>query len=154
MRRGSITLTIDSRLGEVFLVSSAVRSICRETPLSEMEVYQVETCVVEAVNNAILHAYENKEGHEVSVKVAVEDDRLTVTVCDSGRTMQGEPPEGLPDFDDNDVKRLPENGWGWGIMRAWMDGVGYAVAGGQNMLRLVKRLEPMPTGAQEDPLKG
>jgi serine/threonine-protein kinase RsbW len=145
MRKGSITLTIDSRLGEVFLVSSAVRGICRETSLSEMETYQVETCVVEAVNNAILHAYQNKEGHQVSVDVTVDDDRLTVTVCDSGRTMQCEPRD-LPDFDHCDVRQLPENGWGWGIMRAWMDGVGYAAAGGQNVLRLVKRLAPVPAG--------
>jgi len=142
MRTGNITLTIESKLEEVFLVSSAVRSICKETPLSEMEVYQVETCVVEAVNNAILHAYDNMGGNRVAVAVALNDERLTVTVSDCGRTMQGEP-GGLPELDFQNVEELPENGWGWGIMRAWMDGVSYAAAGGQNVLRLVKVLRPM-----------
>jgi len=141
MRTGSITLTIDSRLEDVSLVSSAVRSICEEIPLSEMEAYQVETCVVEAVNNVILHAYGNRRGSNVTVVVAVGEDRLTVEVRDRGRSMEREP-EDLPEFDPCDTARLPENGWGWKIMRSWMDDVSYTATRNQNVLRLVKQIVP------------
>jgi len=53
MEPKKIKLTIDSDLTHVFLVGLAVNKICSHIPLTELQSYQIETCVVEAVNNTI-----------------------------------------------------------------------------------------------------
>jgi serine/threonine-protein kinase RsbW len=62
-----IRLTVGSRLEEVFLVGLAVRGICAYTSLTDEETYQMEFCVVEAVNNAIKHSYHVMPGHDVDI---------------------------------------------------------------------------------------
>ncbi len=60
-----IALTIDSRLEQVAFVGLASRAWGQYIGLSQPLGQQVETCLVEAVNNAILHAYRNQPGGRV-----------------------------------------------------------------------------------------
>ena len=76
MRRGTITLAIESRLQDVFLIGLAVNKICSAIPLPDDDVYQLELCVVEAVNNSIEHAYSSEEGHRVEVVTTVDPERI------------------------------------------------------------------------------
>jgi serine/threonine-protein kinase RsbW len=141
MQTGSITLTIDSRFDNVFLVGSAVNRICRAIALSDQAAYEAEVSVVEAVNNVIEHAYQNEMGHPVEVVVTVEPDRITFQVCDWGKALRwnGERPP-PPVVDANDVESLSEGGRGLFLMYALTDHIDYHRANGKNVLTLVKRL--------------
>lgn len=141
MRTGSITLGIDSRLDNVFLIGSAVNTICRAIALSDQAAYEAEVSVVEAVNNAIEHAYENEGGHRLEVVVTIEPDRITFQVCDWGHSLHwnGEPPP-PPVVDANDVERLSEGGRGLFIMYAFSDHIDYHHIDDKNVLTLVKQL--------------
>ena len=113
----TIRLVIDSNLQNVFLIGLSVRGICAGLPLSEEAAYQVEVSVVEAVNNAIEHAYQNQAGHEVKVLITLPGDRITFQVCDSGSSMDaGSIPASRLDFDPNHWERLPEGGMGLHII--------------------------------------
>lgn len=86
----SVTLIIDSQLENTVLVAMAVRGLCALTPLLETEVSRIELCVVEVVNNAIEHAYENQKGHKVDVVVSVTPGQcLTIDVTDYGKKISG-----------------------------------------------------------------
>ncbi|MGH7788474.1 MAG: ATP-binding protein [Candidatus Binatia bacterium] len=136
MRPGTITLRIDSRLEDVWLIGLAVRAVCSALPLDEETTGAVELCVVEAVNNAIEHAYGEAPGQPVEVEASLAADTLRLAVRDRGRSMPWPaPPAAAPDG-------LNEGGRGLFIMRELMDDVDYATVDGWNVLTLTKHLTP------------
>lgn len=151
MRVGAITLAIDSRVENVFLVGLAVNKICASIPLSEQAAYEAEVSVVEAVNNVIKHAYGNEAGHTVEVVVTVGTGAVTFEVCDTGRPLERLEVR-LPPVDSDDYESLPEGGRGLYIMHAFSDQVRYDRSGGRNVLTLVK-LFPGTVPPPDPPLR-
>ena len=139
-RSAKIRLLMESRLDQVFLAGLAVRGICSYAHLTEIEGYQIEVAVVEAVNNAIKHAYRQQPGHEVEVAITLTPDRITFQVCDQGEPMNSPISSGL-DFDPRDIQNLPEKGMGLQIMTSVMDEVRYDTVGGRNVLTLSRSLK-------------
>jgi len=140
MRTGAVTLTIDSHLDHVFLVGVAVNRICAAVDLGEQVAGEVEAAVVEAVNNAIEHAYANRPGHRVDVCVRLEPDCMRVQVCDDGPAIPAEAWRAAA----AEPERLAERGRGLTIMRGFMDEVQYAREAGRNVVTMIKRI---PAGA-------
>ncbi len=139
-----ITLTLDSRLEDVFLAGLAVRGICLYTPLAPCDARQVELCVVEAVTNAVKHAYGEMAGNEVRIEVSLGPDRITISVGDKGRSM-GNIALTEPVRERDDLENLPESGFGLFIIRSVMDLVSYGTEeGGWNVLRMMKRFPAKP----------
>jgi len=140
----SMTLTLDSRLEDVFLAGLAVRGICLYTPLDPCAACQVELCVVEAVTNAVKHAYGEKAGNEVRIVVSLGPDRITISVGDKGSPM-GNIARPEPVGDRDHLENLPESGFGLFIIRSVMDLVSYGrEEGGWNVLNMMKRFPAEP----------
>jgi len=135
----TITFLIDSRLENVSLAGVAVRGICNYLSLSEIDTYYLELCVVEAVNNAIKHAYDYEDGHAVEVSIAYSNREVTFNISDTGRKMDLYGPRCL-DFDPDDLSMLPEHGMGLYIINSVIDEVTYLSDGGKNTLTMRKRL--------------
>lgn len=137
-----IRLEIESDLSSVCLMAMAVNKICAFYGMNELEAYRVELCVSEAATNAILHAYEGRPGHLVSLLVSAGDNKLLLECSDSGKPMNTEQvnrvtasstvmePEG----------ELREGGRGLQIIRGVMDNVSYVTNGRSNRLSMVKLL--------------
>ena len=140
-----IKLTIGSSLENVPLLTGVINGLCSFIPLSDIESYQVEVCIVEAVNNAIKHAYDNKPGYDVEVVFTLHTDRLVLEICDYGRAMEQMVKSSL-DFDQNDVKNLPEGGMGLFIIEAVMDDVSYRSYDGRNTLTMTKLFKTKKRG--------
>jgi serine/threonine-protein kinase RsbW len=141
----TLTLKIASRLDHVHLLGLAVHRICAGIPLSEVEAYQAEVSVVEAVTNCIEHAYGGEPGHTVEVVMTVEPACIVFEIRDTGLPMPATTPH-LPNQRPDDVSSLVEDGRGLFIMHAFMDEVTYTRAGATNVLRLVKVIRPeLPT---------
>jgi len=145
MKTRTIKLAIDSCLEDVFLLGLATRAICSYAPLNQLTTYQIETCVVEAINNCIKHAYQNLPGNSVEVVISLFIDRITFDVCDHGKAMETETFEKQKrkelDFDPNVLDELPEGGMGLYIIRSVMDQVEYSSADGRNVLTMTKSFE-------------
>ena len=62
-----IKFTIESKLENVPLIGMSVSKLCSLIHLSDIETYQIELCVVEAVTNSIKHAYGLETGRQVEV---------------------------------------------------------------------------------------
>lgn len=151
-----ITLVITSDLQNVPLIGQAVERLCSLIPLSDVESHQIALCVVEAVNNAIVHAYGNEAAHEVEVLFGQYPDHLTLQICDTGRAMDPkhlEPQAASPfDFDPCRLSSIPEKGLGLAIIRKTMDEVTYTTCEGKNILTLTRFFGPRQ--AKEEPLRG
>jgi serine/threonine-protein kinase RsbW len=106
----------------------------------------VELCAVEAVTNAIQHAYHGQAGHLVTVIVTSEADLLRLEIVDSGTSMPAEYIKRL--LNGSEVFRihgserpsLAENGRGLQIMHDLMDSVAYTPEGNFNRLQLTKHI--------------
>ncbi|MFT5506420.1 MAG: serine/threonine-protein kinase RsbW [Gammaproteobacteria bacterium] len=129
----AILLQIDSRLECVAGLGARINALCCEHGMDEVNSYQVQTAVTEAVNNAIIHAYDNQPGHRVSLDWTLQDQIICIEVSDEGKRMPKIPP---------DIKPSPEaeSGRGWWIMRRWMDQVDYASGNGQNRLIMYRKI--------------
>ncbi|HWQ68884.1 MAG TPA: ATP-binding protein [Patescibacteria group bacterium] len=150
-----ITLAITSDLQNVPLIGQAIQRLCSFVPLSDLESHQIALCVVEAVNNAIVHAYGREAEHEVEVIFGQYSDRLIVQICDAGRTMDPKcltPQAPSPlDFDPGCLERIPERGLGLAIIRTTMDEVTYTTSHGKNILTLTRFLQSRQS--REAPLR-
>ncbi len=138
MRTGALTLRIDSRLEHVALLGIAVRAICAAIPLGDEEAASIELCVVEAVNNAVEHAYGEQAGQPVEVQLLVDRGALRIGVRDCGRVMDWE--RACASADAYSADALAEGGRGLFIIRSLMDRVSYRVVQGWNELAMLKRI--------------
>jgi serine/threonine-protein kinase RsbW len=136
-----IKLAIKSALEDVSLVGMAINKICSVIPLSDVEAYQAELCVVEACTNAIKHAYNHSANHDVEVVISMYIDRITFAISDTGKAMEKREIPTL-DFDPNDLESIPEGGMGLFIMNGVMDAVDYSSAQGKNTLTMTKFFAP------------
>jgi serine/threonine-protein kinase RsbW len=149
MQSGAIKLTIESRIENVELAGVSISRICREAGLSEQAAFEVEVCVVEAVNNAIKHAYGGNPEKEVEIYLELTPAALTVRVVDTGSPMPAKmfrprQPQIRAGVDP------PASGRGLFIIHSLMDQVSYATEGGRNVLSLTKSLgEPEPCTSQK-----
>lgn len=135
----TIAFLIDSRLKNVSLAGVALRGICSYLSLSEIDTYYLELSVVEAVNNAIKHAYDGEEGHAVEVTITCSSDEITLKISDTGRKMSLYSPGSL-DFNPDDLTTLPEHGLGLYIINSVMDELHYDSEDEKNTLTMRKYL--------------
>ncbi|MGA2411864.1 MAG: ATP-binding protein [Candidatus Binataceae bacterium] len=139
MRTGKITLTIESRFENVFLVGLAVNRITSSISLSEQLAFEMEVAAVEAVNNAVEHAHHHQANKRITVRVQLNSDHIQFTIVDRGepidfeRVMSGSTPAASTGE--------PERGRGLKIIKGLMDEVRYKRKGATNQITLVKYLK-------------
>lgn len=143
---GNIQFIIASRVQDVRLIGLAVNRLCSIHGFSEMDAFGIELCVVEAVTNAIEHAYHCELGHQVRVVLNLHPDRAEIEVRDQGSPMDAslleEAGYAKLDLIPDDVELLSVRGRGLSIMKEMMDAVSYVQNGDENCLVLTKRLRP------------
>jgi serine/threonine-protein kinase RsbW len=129
----TLNLSIESKLSDVAMIGHAVRGVCASSPL-DVEAYgEMEVCVVEAVNNAITHAYLSETGFRVDARITLHHDRISFEISDSGKAMEDYAPRTL-EFDPEEIGSIPENGMGLFIVETIMDEVSYHSKDGRNTL--------------------
>ncbi len=136
----SIRLVIKSELENVFFVGIMIQSLCRFLELESNACGNMQLSVVEAVNNAIIHAYNGKPGHDVEIEIQVSDERLVFKVCDKGKAMDGQAKPLPSDYDSGKRDALPEGKMGLFIIDSCMDEVDYSSTDETNTLTLTKYL--------------
>ncbi|WP_077326792.1 anti-sigma F factor [Virgibacillus siamensis] len=85
------------------------------------ELTEIKTVVSEAVTNAIIHGYNNRPGNQVSIRCALNDDEVELTIKDNGI--------GIGDLDEarqplyTSKPELERSGMGFTIIENFMDSV-------------------------------
>ena len=119
-RFDGVTLKMTSDAEYVSPISEALHALCYSATGSESCALNVQSAVVEALNNVILHAYGNQTGNEIVVHWSNENSCLRIEIIDYGRSMSSLPTAALPPYD-------AENGRGWWIIRSCVDEYYYKV---------------------------
>lgn len=140
----TISLAIESRPECIELLGGAVNGLCGLTALPPADVAQIELAVVEAVNNAVEHAYHGEPGHAVLVEFRLSPEAFSVSVRDRGDPMdplQLTAPVAAVKPDRADPETWPLRGRGLSIIKSCMDSVEYHVGDGQNTLTMRRTLK-------------
>ena len=121
--KGEIVLSVPSEDKFVYLLDLVISYIAKEMEFDEETTEQVNLAVIEAGTNAIRHGNENNPEKKAFFRFCLEEDKLTISVKDSG---SGFDPEEVGD------PLSPENfmqpcGRGIFLMRALMDEVEYCI---------------------------
>lgn len=130
---------IDASLENVAQVGHAVNSFCQQHGLQQSDGDIVELCAVEAINNAIKHAYLEHPKGQVEITISLVNDQIELSVSDRGESMKTVLAPHL-DFDPENIEALPEGGMGLLIIHGLMDHVTYVARDGRNTLTMYKRL--------------
>lgn len=134
-------LVIPSEVTNVRFVGAAVRAVAESLGFPPPDQHAVELCAVEAVTNAIRHAYRDESEHEVTVRLVVANGALRMDVTDYGEPMpkaRRGTPAPLPEAGE---ALLAEGGQGLRLMHELMDSVSYRASGDSNTLTLVKKMK-------------
>lgn len=136
----NVTLTIGNNPMDTLLIGICIRHISALAFPPE-DCSAIELAVVEAVNNAIEHAYDEAEEGKITVSYSLSQDGAVIEILDQGRGMashfladQG----GVPDFDPEDIDNLPERGMGIWLIRSCMDSATYHASSDGNRWTLTK----------------
>ena len=137
-----LKFVIESDLENVALVSMSVKKICSMIPLSEMHLFQIELCTVEAVNNSIIHAYNRESMHEVEIILTIKDDYLSLEIGDKGKAIDNEVLEkasfGHQDEIIDNPETISETGRGLALIKEYMDKVSYMSDNSGNRFIMIK----------------
>jgi len=123
-------LSIHSNTNAPAIAADWVKERCSHAGLEDTPAFQVMTCVVEAVNNCIEHAYRDKPG-EIGIRLFSNTRWLVVQVRDRGQPLEQQTEPADPD-------PLQIDGRGWFIMQQWMDIARYRRRNLRNVVTLVK----------------
>ncbi len=139
-----LTLSIENDIRNVSLVGVSVGAICKTlSGMKKSVAWQLELAVVEAVNNAVMHAHVDYGSEKNRIEVVVEIDKNAVTfaVYDWGspRGFLSQPPD-LHEFDPSDPMTVPECGRGLFIIHGIMDAVRLTRRDNRNILTMTKYL--------------
>jgi len=148
-----ITLMIESCHDNSSLVGMTVNKLCSEV-FPEGDVWSIELSVIEAINNAIKHAYKGHPDGIITVVIEFKDNAVFIDIKDRGQTIPQEILENLDvdkvfDFDTDQPCCFPECGMGLALMKESMDRVDYQSSNGINTLRLVKNMNSAHESAQK-----
>ena len=138
-----LTLEIESRLDAVPLLGQAMYLVCTAAGFGPLEGNLMEVCVVEAINNSIVHAYQGDPAHGVELEVNLLPNQLIVDVWDSGTSadaakMHADHSCALQVHSDR-VEDISESGRGLAIIQEVMDSFEYTPGTERNRFRMIKR---------------
>ncbi|MCT4778402.1 MULTISPECIES: anti-sigma B factor RsbW [Exiguobacterium] len=116
-------MTFPAKPEYVGVVRLVVSGIANRMGYTYDEIEDIKIAVSEACGNAVQHAYEDQEG-EVKLTCGVHEDRLEMTIEDSGKTFADDVKrQAAPVEETAEIESLHEGGLGLFLIEALMDDV-------------------------------
>jgi anti-anti-sigma factor len=132
-------MSIDADLREVEALNAAVGDFADAQGLPTALRRSLHVVLDELLTNTVLYGLVGREGGWADVALAIDGDRLVLTLRDNGSPFD---PFALPAPDTTlSVDERPIGGLGIHLVRQLMDEVGYTRDGDTNVVTLGKRLE-------------
>lgn len=136
------TIVLRNNRLEVGRLSDFIERYGREHGLDENSVMNVTLVLDEAVVNVIAHGYVDRGEHEISVRLALEGDRLRIDVEDDGVAF--DPRETPPPRFDLPIAERPVGGLGVHIVKSMTESLDYRREGGRNHFSMTMKVVRQP----------
>ena len=135
-----IEIVIQNDYAQIARVNRAFENPVDGHVLPDSLLPKLKTVLDELLGNVIMHGYGDQQRHDITTRIDCSADRLVVTIIDDGRAFN---PVQFPAPDvDVVLEDRKIGGLGIHIARKLMDDISYQRCGGQNVLTLVKAIDP------------
>ncbi|MFC4402033.1 anti-sigma B factor RsbW [Gracilibacillus xinjiangensis] len=120
-----IEMKVPAKAEYVGVVRLSTSGIANRMGFSYEDIEDLKVAISEAMSNATTHAYEDRDGGEVTVGFGLYEDRLEVMVADRGESfdLKRIKSEIGPYKSNQSVENLREGGFGLFLIEALMDKV-------------------------------
>lgn len=138
-----ISCQMDSTPEDVRTTLQGINDLLKTEDIAPPPDCNWELVVAEVLNNIVEHAYEDRAGGDILLKLKFGLEQLTVEFTDFGLPMpSGTPPTGAPADLDVSLEDLPEGGFGWFLIRSLTENLNYCHDGTRNLMTLSIPLSP------------
>ena len=139
MMTNTICIQLKNNLSELESLNKVVAEFAERHHLSSKVLFNLNLALEEILTNVISYAYDDKDEHQITVRLFLEQGQLKVEVEDDGRPFNPlEAPE--PDLSKS-LEERPVGGLGIHLVRKLMDELEYRREEGRNLF-LIKMKEP------------
>jgi anti-sigma regulatory factor (Ser/Thr protein kinase) len=133
-----MTLELQGTPHEVMRAVEALEQFARAEAVPEKIICELQLALEECGSNIVNHALQRDERQKFQVTFGRAGDELFIELRDKGPEFDPmTKPERAEMRDDDEI-----GGWGIELVRRRMDEIRYQRQGGENVLRLIKRLAP------------
>jgi serine/threonine-protein kinase RsbW len=132
----TLSIVLVNDRAEIERLGRLVDQFGGEHGLPPETVFHINLALDELVTNVIVHGFENRDRHEIVVRLTLDDDRVLVEVEDDGVPFN--PLEVPPPVLDLNIEDRPIGGLGVHFVRSVMDAVEYCRQEGHNIVRMTK----------------
>ena len=129
-------ITIDSNFSAIREASELLQEYCAQCQISPELSGHLELIMVEALNNAIEHAYQGEDGHKVDIELIDEPQKTVISITDYGQSAPSLLHSQKKELPEEEF--LPEGGWGLPLIQALADSIDYSSNSKNNLLILTK----------------
>lgn len=129
---------ISSDLSEVKILAKHLRDFCSDNKLDEGTAGLLELLLVEATNNIIIHAYENRPNCNIRAQFKIIDSDVFITLTDSGKiyTQNNKSKNNI----EVETKDLAEGNWGLELINSIADEINRHRENDSNILTIKKSI--------------
>ena len=104
------TFKIKNTYAELELLCAKINDIAQTSSFSEQLIFCLNVCLEEMLTNIIKYAYDDKEKHEIEVRLEIANEIITLTIIDDGHEFNPLEAE-IPDI-SSDIKHREVGGIG------------------------------------------
>ena len=134
----TICIQLKNNLSELESLNKVVAEFAERHQLSSKVLFNLNLALEEILTNVISYAYDDKDEHQITVRLFLEQGQLKVEVEDDGRPFNPlEAPE--PDLSKS-LEERPVGGLGIHLVRKLMDELEYRREEGRNLFLIKMRL--------------
>jgi len=136
---------ITSQLSEVKLMANHLMLFCSNNQLEKEISNQLELALVEAVNNIIVHAYNEKPGLKIQALFSISGSKFTIQLSDYGKKFNNKNnardklKTNAPS--ETHLDNLTEGNWGLNLMRSLTDNIIRQRENDTNILIMTKKIK-------------
>lgn len=136
----SINLTIKNDLAEFKKITRRVIEFLDANQVHDTVSYFIRVAIEELVVNAIHHAFDDDEPHDIEVGLVLDSKHARVRVEDDGRPFD---PRSVPDPElGGGIEERQVGGWGIYLVRSMSNDIAYERDGDRNRVVVTISLEP------------
>ncbi|MCZ6860269.1 MAG: SpoIIE family protein phosphatase [Alphaproteobacteria bacterium] len=135
--KAELQIVIENELSEIAKIIGAFEEFAGEHGIPMPITMKFNIVFDELLNNVISYAYRDEEEHEISIRIKLVADRLTVTIADDGvpfNPLSAKTPDTKSSLEDRDI-----SGLGIHLVRELVDDVSYHRRIDKNVLTLAKQ---------------
>ncbi|MEI6558841.1 MAG: ATP-binding protein [Rhodospirillaceae bacterium] len=137
--RHALEIRLDNRLPEIPRLADLVESFGVEHGVPDRAIFNLNLALDEILTNVIEHAFADDDGHEILVRLAVDERSIRAEVIDDGLPYD---PTARPDPDITlALEDRPIGGLGVYFAKRMMDRIEYRRDAGTNRLSLVRLID-------------